>query len=236
MKARIFLMVIIALALSAARPQTFRAQQGAVQKSSVNLGEFVKELMSLQMDESRMQLVILLPHDFFVAATMAQTGKTAAAVEQDVAFLKPFLTVAVQNSTEGADGRSSYLSESEVRARAVLKLADGSEIRPLTSVPPMVAATMAAMKTLIAAEGDAGSANMHILVFPSKTGRGAPIVETKQKDKLTLVLKAAGNFKETSFVWRTPFDAATSAPDCPRCKAAMSSKWSYCPYDGQKLP
>ena len=236
MRARIFLMVIIALTLSAARPQTFRAQQGPVQKPSVNLGEFVRELMGMQMDENRMQLVILLPHDFFVAATASQTGKTAAAVEQDLAFLKPFLTVAVQNSTEGADGRSSYLSESEVRARAVLKLADGSEIRPLTSVPPKVAATMAAMKTLIAAEGDAGSANMHLLVFPSKAGSGASIIETKQKDKLTLVLKAAGNFKETSFVWRTPFDAATSVPDCPRCRAAMSSKWSYCPYDGQKLP
>ncbi len=183
-----------------------------------------------------MQLVILLPHDFFVAATASQTGKTATVVEQDLAFLKPFVTVAVQNSTEGADGRSSYLSESEVRARAVLRLADGSEIRPLTSVPPMVAATMAAMKTLIASEGDAGSANMHLLVFPSKTARGTPIIDTKQKDKLTLVLKAAGSFKEASFVWRTPFDAATSVPDCPKCKAAMSSKWSYCPYDGQKLP
>jgi len=237
MRARVFLIFIFALSLNAAWPRNFRAQQPvAAQKSSVDLGGFVKEVMIFKMEDGRSQLVMWLPYDFFAAASMAQTGKTAAAVDEELGFLKPYITMAVQNSTERPDGGSTYLNESEVRARAVLKLADGSEIRPLTVVPPKVSATLSALKTLISAEGDAGSANMHILVFPKDTARGTPIVDTTKKDALTLVLKSDGKFKETSFTWRTPFDAANNVPDCPRCKAAMSSKWSYCPYDGQKLP
>lgn len=236
MRARVFLFLFFALSLAAVWPQNFSARQSAVQKPPVDLGGFVKEVMIFKMEDGRSQLVMWLPYDFFAAAAASQSGRTAAEVDAEMGFLKPYITIAVQNSTERPDGGSTYLDESQVRARAVIKLADGAEIRPLTSVPPKVSATLAALKTLISAEGDAGSANMHILVFPRNNARGTPVVDTTKKDSLTLLLKSDGKFKETSFTWRTPFDAATAAPDCPRCKAAMSSKWSYCPYDGQKLP
>ena len=222
MRARVFLIFIFALSLSAAWPRNFRAQQqqqqGAAQKPPVDLGGFIKEVMVFKMEEGRSQLVIWLPYDFFAAASMAQSGKTAAAIDEEIGFLKPYITMAVQNSTERPDGGSTYLNESEVRARAVLKLADGSEIRPLTVVPPKVSATLGTLKTLVSAEGDAGSANIHILVFPKDTTRGTPIVDTMKKDALTLVLKSDGKFKETIFNWRTPFDAATKVPDCTRAK------------------
>ncbi len=101
--------------------------------------------------------------------------------------------------------------------------------------PPRVAALVSFMKTLIAADGGQGTANLHILVFPSSNRLGKPVVNTSQRDSLTMVMKADRRFKERTFVWRTPFDAVTTTPPCPRCKAAMSAKWAYCPYDGTKL-
>ena len=88
---------------------------------------------------------------------------------------------------------------------------------------------------MFSAEGDAGSANMHVLVFPANGPDNKPIVEASKKDKLTLVLKADHQFKESTFVWRTPFDATTPAPPCPKCKEPLSAKWTFCPWCGAKV-
>jgi hypothetical protein len=92
------------------------------------------------------------------------------------------------------------------------------------------------MRAVIDSEGGAGNANLHILVFSSSTKTGEKIIDTSQKASLTLLLKADTKFKERSFNWRTPFDSVTSAPDCQRCKAGVSAKWTYCPFCGQRLP
>jgi hypothetical protein len=120
-------------------------------------------------------------------------------------------------------------------ARAVLVLPDGSEIKPLTKVPPLVAASMSAMKVMIAAEGDAGGANTHILLFPSKDKKGNKVIDAKSKSKLRLKLKADKVFEETIFTWYTPFDAVTTVPPCHKCKEKISAKWSFCPWCGVKL-
>jgi len=100
----------------------------------------------------------------------------------------------------------------------------------------MVSATLAAMKAIIDSEGGAGNANLHILVFSGFTKTGAKIIDTSQKAKLTLLLKADPKFRAITFNWRTPFDAVAGVPDCSRCKAGLSAKWTYCPFCGQKLP
>jgi hypothetical protein len=217
-------------------PHRLSAHYGFSQTPAVDLGAFTKEILAVDIREGRNHLAMWLPFEFFVAATLNQGKATKAEAERGLDFLRPYLTLVVQSSIDQPDGRSTYASEKEVRARAVLKLSDGTEVYPLDSVPPLVSATMSAMKTLIAAEGDAGSANVHIIVFPALTKQAQKIVDTTRKDKLTLVLKADARFKETSFTWRTPFDAMASVPDCPRCKAGVSAKWTYCPYCGQKLP
>jgi hypothetical protein len=183
------------------------SQQEAKQKSTVDLSAFVKEIMKLKMEGNRIELAMWLPFKFYVEANLAEGGQTRTAVERDIGFLKPYLTLIVQCSIAQPDGSSLYSSEKEVRARAVLKLADGTEIRPLDKVPPMVSSTAAAMKVMMASEGDPGGANMHVLVFPTKNKQGQSIVDTAQKDKLMLVLKADRKFNETIFTWHTPFDA-----------------------------
>src|SRR5207248_94508 len=119
--------------------------------------------------------------------------KSRAEIESELVFLKPFHTILLQCSLGQPDGSSIYASEREVRSRAYLRLEDGTELRPLDKVPPMVSATVAAMKSLIEAEGDAGSANTHILIFPSAKDN-KPITDPSKKGKLTLVLRADKRF------------------------------------------
>ena len=207
----------------------------AKRKSTVDLGAFIKELMVMKIEGNNSQLAIWCPFEFYVEATLAEGGQTRATVEKDFSYLRPYLTVIVQCGIDQIDGSTLYSSEREVRARAVLKLADGTEIRPLDKVPPMVSIIVAAIKTMLSSEGDPGGANMHVLVFPSKSKQGKPIVDTVKKDELTLVLKANGNFNQTAFAWHTPFDAITNVPPCPMCGESVSAKWSFCPWCGEKL-
>lgn len=232
---RLGIAALTVLLLCLPLPLPSQAARDAPQTPGTDLGAFVKEIMVLDMQGDHTQLAMWFPYEFFVASVIAQ-GTPRAAAEKDTEFIKPFIILFVQNKTDQPDGSSKYLGEKEVRARAVLRLAGGEEVLPLERMPPMLTAVLSAIKTMVASEGDAGSANMHIVVFRNSTAQGKVIVNSAQRDSLALVLKAGGGFKETAFNWRTPFDAVAGTPLCPRCKAAMSSKWSYCPYDGQKLP
>jgi hypothetical protein len=119
--------------------------------------------------------------------------------------------------------------------RAFLKTGDGEEIPPVDKVPPMVSATVEAMKKLMSAEGDEGSAAMHVLLFPTKTNAGKTIIDTSRKGKLTLALKADGTYNETVVSWRTPFDATTPVPSCAACKEPVSAKWADWAWCGASL-
>jgi hypothetical protein len=191
--------------------------------------------MVMDFSDGQTHLAMWLPFEFFVAAAVNE-GKSKELAERDLSFLKPYITLVVQGSLDKPDGTSVYANETEIRGRANLILADGTVVSPLEKVPPLVSATMAAMKAVFSSEGDAGSANLHIVVFSAVTKAGEKVVDPSQKAKLTLLLKADNKFKERSFTWRTPFDALANASDCPRCKAGVSAKWTYCPFCGQKLP
>jgi len=177
-----------------------------------------------------------LPFEFYVTAALASGKSTKADAEANLEFLRPFIALVVQVGIDQPDVTTIYATEKELAARAVLRMADGTEERPVDRIPPMVLATLAAMKAIITAEGGKGEASLHFLVFPAATKKGVPIIDTRRKEELKLVLKADPKFKEKSFTWRTPFDSVVGTTTCARCKAGLSAKWSYCRYCGQKLP
>ena len=236
MKGRTIIRTALVLAALALLPQAAAAQQPASQRQAVDLGAFTKEIMLLNFEGNQQHLVMWLPYEFFVAAATADGITTREAMEKEMGFLKSYLTLLVMNGMDRPDGTSVYAGEAEVRKRAALRLADGTEVRPLDAVPPKLSAIVAAMKAFMAQQGGADRENMHIIVFPAATSAGKSVVDATRKDSLNLVLKADARFRETAFTWRTPFDALTAVPDCPRCKAGVSAKWTYCPYCGQKLP
>lgn len=211
------------------------AAQTPAQEKPADLGAFTKEIMALKIEGGQQHLVMWLPYEFFIAAGMSDGTVTRESIEREMGFLKSYITMFIMSSQEKADGTEVFATESEVRTRAAIKLADGTEVKPLMTVPPKVAAIVAVMKAFMAQQGGADRENMHVLVFPAATPQGKPVVDTARKDMLKLQLAADARFRAASFTWRTPFDALTSVPDCPRCKAGLSAKWSYCPFCGQKI-
>lgn len=232
-----WLVVFVVLAATGCFRANLLAQEqpSAKPKPRVDLGSFTKEIMVLKIESGQTQLAMWFPFEFFVEANLAEPGKDREQVEKELKFLKPYHTIIVQCGLDREDGSTAYASQRDVRARAVLRLDKGVEIPALDKVPPLVSATVEAMKTLFAAEGDEGGANMHVLLFPATTKDGTPVIDTSKKEKLTLVLKANGLFKETVIVWHTPFDATTPLPPCPKCKEPISAKWTYCPWCGASI-
>jgi hypothetical protein len=236
MKTRTILCVSVILLFAAILTVASIEKQSPNQIQKVNLGEFIKDIMKLKIDGDITELAMWFPYEFYVESSVAKGGITREEAEKGIDFIKPYQTIIVCCGIDQADGSSQYSSRKEVISRAVLKLKDGREIKPLDNVPPLVSAAVAGMKAMMSQEGDARSANMHILIFPAKTEQEKLIVDTNKKDKLTLVLKDYGKFKETIFTWHTPFDMATSIPPCEKCGEAVSAKWSFCPWCGSKLP
>ena len=235
MKTRKVLCTLACLFCITISPEALIGGAETAREPAVDLGSFVKEIMKLKMAGNRIELAMWFPFEFYLEANLAQSVQTRQEVEKGIAFIKPYLTVIVQCSVNQPDGSSLYSSEREVRSRAVLVLPDNTEIRPLDKVSPVVAATVAAMKAMMASEGDPGGANLHVLVFPSKDKNGKWVVETNKKSKLKLLLKGNGKFDDSIFTWHTPFDAITSVPPCQKCKEPVSAKWSFCPWCGAKL-
>jgi hypothetical protein len=213
-----------------------RGQDAVADAAKVDIGGFVKEVMKIKIAGDNSELAMWFPFEFFVQSALTEKGMTRERAEADLAMLKPYQIVIVQCGTDNIMGLTKYVGEKDVRSRAVILLTDGTELKPIEKAPPMVNVFMAAMKAMIGAEGDAGSENMHVLVYSGKDKNGKPIIDTSKQDKLTLLLKPHGAFKKTVFTWRTPFDATTQVPPCAKCKEPVSAKWQFCPYCGSKQP
>jgi hypothetical protein len=232
---RLFTRAALAVALSAALQAAPHARQ-ETQKAHPDLGAFTKEIMAASFEGGQRHLAIWMPYEFFLAASTLDNMHSRQEVERDMGFLRDYIVILISASTPRPDGTDTYATEADIRRRAALKLADGAEVMPLASVPPKVAVIVAAMKTFMASQGGADRENMQVVVFPVRLSPGKSVIDTTRKDSVTLLLRADARFGERSFTWRTPFDAMTAVPPCPKCKAAMSAKWTYCPYDGTKLP
>ncbi|HVF41440.1 MAG TPA: zinc ribbon domain-containing protein [Pyrinomonadaceae bacterium] len=232
---RLFARAALAVALASAVTPARRAQQPAA-RPRPDLGEFTKEIMAVHFDGGQQHLAVWTPYEFFLAASTLGGKHTQEEIERDLGFLRSYVIILVSAAIPRPDGSETYATEADVRRRAVLKLSDGAEVMPLAEVPPRVAAIVGAMRSFMSAQGGADRENMQVVVFPATVAPGKTVVDTARKDTVTLVLKADARFHENTFTWRTPFDATLNVPPCPKCKAPMSAKWSYCPYDGTKLP
>ena len=227
--------LVLTLLLLFVCSQTLLGQTQHVQHTA-DLGDFTKEIMIIDFKDGKQYLVMWLPFEFYISAALSDGKMSKASAESTMQFLKPFITLAVQAGIDQPDGSTIFATEKELAARAVLRMPDGTEERPVDRIPPSVSGALAAMKAVITADGGKSDAAIHFLVFPAVSKKGTPIIDTKRKEELNLILKADPKFKEKSFTWRTPFDSVVGTMTCEKCKAGLSAKWTYCPYCGQKLP
>ncbi len=202
-------------------------------KNKVDMGQFIKEIMIINIDDGQMNSAIWLPFEFNVHAN-ASNGKSIAEAEKELAFLKSYLIFMVQSSRERTDGSLRYASAEETKDRAVLLCRDGTTVNPIKIVPAQLAARLEKIKSVMANSAQ-NAKNMHILVFPSKNKNGRTVVNAAGRDKLQLTLKGRGVFDRAEFIWRTPFEAVFDGGFCAKCNEKVKAKWSYCPWCGAKL-
>ncbi|HEX5324582.1 MAG TPA: zinc ribbon domain-containing protein [Capsulimonadaceae bacterium] len=209
--------------------------QSAKPKSHVDLGAFTKEVMQLKIDGDQSQMAVWAPTEFFVQADMSDGSDTLESAQHTFAFLQPYIIMIVQCSLQKDDGTDVYATEHDVRSRAALVLADGSQVLPLQTVPPTVAAVATVLKSAISQGGGEDDKSLYVLIFPATTKNGKPIVDTSKKDKLALELKSTDSYHLVDFVWRTPFDTTHPIANCPYCGGQLSAKWSFCPWCGKPI-
>lgn len=228
--------ILLAVLLFAVGLNLLALGQQVGSKPKVDIGAFTTEVMKMRMVGvgGQLDMAFWVPYDFFVEAGLADGKLTREQMASGCAFLKNYVPMIIVRSMDKPDGSTDYASVEQLRAAAVLRLADGTEVRALEKVPPMVSATVGAMKAVMDSEGGVAG-GMEVLVYPARDGKGRLIVDTAKRDKLTLVLKAHGKRKETLFTWHTPFDVKNPALPCGKCGEQMSIKWSYCPWCGTKL-
>ena len=229
-KAAIF-MAAVALSLPAVSYLWAESAQKAAPSEKVNLGGFVKEIMCMQLEASHIDMAMWIPLEFYVASALNDGKTTREAAEKELAFLKPYLTVFVMSGVDQPDGTQHYAAEDEVRKRAVIRLDDGTEIRPLQTVPPKMVGVIATMKASMGSSAE----KMHCFVYPNQGKDGKPIIDGSQRGKLTMAILGATRADDVIFTWRTPFDAVVKAPPCSKCGETVSAKWLFCPWCGQKL-
>jgi len=225
--------MLLAIVFSIAGVAAVSAQSWQ-RREKVDLGVFIKEIVSIKVSANLAQSAIWLPFEFYIESNRIQ-GKSTEQIERELAPLKPYLVFMVQCSAENPDASLTYESIQQLHARAILKAKNGSETKPLTKIPKLLSVRLKAIKSLMSQDSPQSAANMHILVFPLKNTAGAAIVNTNTRDKLTLVLNAGALFEKAVFTWRTPFDALTQEVICPRCRENASAKWHYCPWCGNRL-
>ncbi|MGR3295367.1 MAG: hypothetical protein ACUZ8A_03920, partial [Candidatus Bathyanammoxibius sp.] len=189
--AAFFLFCLTALTQDVRAEQAEQAEKETAGKPPIDIGTFLQETFKLKVGGNMSALAAWLPFEFYVESAFAEGGQSRELLSKDFQFIQPYLTIIVQSSVDQMDGTASYESEEAIRARAVVRQKDGAEVKPLDAkdIPPMVSATMIAMKSILSAEGDPSGANMHVLVFPNKGKDGKPIINATKKGKLVLVLK-----------------------------------------------
>lgn len=226
MRSRWLVWALLVVSLLAAGSLTYAAG------SKMDIGSYVKESMQVNVNGDQGQICMWTPFELFIQCALMENGVTRDAAEKDLGFLKPYQIVIVQCSSTKPDGTPAYATEQSVRARTVLRCADGTELKPLTAVPPTITDTVDTLRAFIGTDHK----HAYIMVFPALDKQGKVIADSTQKGKFTVVLKAAASYPEAVFTWRTPFDSMSSVPPCKKCGEPLSAKWTYCPYCGTKIP
>ncbi len=218
------LAMMVTLSLAASAPQVAPAPK-------VDIGALSKETALVRLEGNRQTLANWLSFEYYVAfATGGDISKRGEA-EKALDYLKPYLTICVREGITDATGDTKFTPESQIRARRVLRLPDGTDVALLDNVPPKVAQLAEGLK-----EGNAKTGVIvSVLVFSGQGKDGKPIIDSAARGALTYVLKGAGGAPDSTFTWHTPFDASTPAMPCPKCHDTVCAKWFYCPWCGQKL-
>ncbi|MBI5190792.1 MAG: hypothetical protein HZA22_08965 [Nitrospirae bacterium] len=210
------------------------SQASATQKErKVDPGKMVLDLMKMALEERHASMVLWTPSEFWKVAFLADNKSASIAeIDEIMDALRPYTIIGVLDERKGPLGASFYSSEEKLRSMTTVVDGNGNVYLPLgdDQISPDVANLLFTSKPILArASGKAGE-NMHFLVFNNVTPNGDRIADPTKPGSLTVKIDDA------TARWRLPLNALMAPVSCPKCEEECSGAWSFCPWDGTKLP
>ena len=143
--------------------------------------------------------------------------------------MRPYIVVVVVKGKIGLT--STFESEEYVRTNTKVVDGQGNAAAPLNDadVDATARTVLGMFKPMLSNTMGAMGANMHVIVFSTKTSDGGQVVDTKRKGRLKVTVA------NKEFKWRLPFDSVLPKQTCPKCSEECKGSWSFCPWCGTKL-
>ena len=178
-----------------------------------------------------MTMVWWLTDDFWRLALKSAPDLTPAQVEEAVSLLS---TYTILMAVEGriADAIAVYQPAGEVRKVLSVVMPDGRTLKPLTpeQVGESAVALSLALKPVLTQNFGQLGKNVNVFFFPAKDAEGRRLLDPRGKGSFTVVLRGR------ELKWRLPLSSLVPRKECPTCKESLSGAYSFCPYDGARLP
>ncbi len=179
-------------------------------------------------------MVWWIPVEFWERAFLQQ-GVTADRAAEQLKPLRDYVMVAVVVGKIGTFGAINFAPADQVRAKTVLRGANGVSYAPVTRVSSDAESLTAIMKPLFAnALGKMGE-SIELLFFPAKDAAGQLLADPRQKGSFAIILKELAGSPESVFEWQLPLTALSPPKFCPVGKERVKANWNYCPWHGVPL-
>jgi hypothetical protein len=179
-----------------------------------------------------MLFVWWVPDEFWLASFAQDETVTEKDIKEFMDSVSKYTVVGVVDGIVGNMGGVTYRSEEENRKRIKVKDAQGVYYSPLVKkqVDADVRSFSAMLKAALAEQlGEMGK-NMQFFFFPAKTKDGSRFASPTQTGKFTVKLG------DEEMHWKLPLASLLVPKNCPKCSESLHGGYSFCPWDGTKLP
>lgn len=198
----------------------------------VDLDEFLTETQKGSPDPNRLLLIDWTPVEYWAVVLAQDPTVSKEDREEFIEGAKSHTLIGVADGHISAAGGVTYRSEAWIRSRLRVKDAKGRYYYPLQTdeLPSDVRVLLASMGPMMAAlVGELGE-NMHFFAFPNQDSDGKRIDDPRGKGRFLIILGSE------EYSYRLPLGSLLAKKTCPTCREKHSGAFSYCPYDGAKLP
>lgn len=214
-----------------AAPTPAEAAPAAPSADDLLFNALMEETVKQSPINNDMTIVWWLTDDFWRLALKSAPDLTPGQVEEAVSLLGTY-TILMAAEGRLVDTSAVYQPVGEVRKALSVVMPDGRTLKPLApeQVGETAVAISVAMKPVLAENLGPLGKNVNVFFFPAKDAEGRRLLDPRGKGFFTVMLRGR------EMKWRLPLSALVPRRECPTCKESLSGAYSFCPYDGARLP
>lgn len=209
-------------------PETLPAAPSA---ADLQLDALTSETQKNSALRDDMTFVWWIPEDFWRLVLKDAEELHANQIEEVVSLLSVYtIVIVVEGRLVGT--QAQYRPAAEVRSAFSLTLPDGRTQKPLADaeIGETGKVVIQTFKPMLAQLLGPLGKNMHVLFFPATDDNGRRLLNPREPGLL------AASLRGREFRWRLPLASLVPRKSCPTCKEELSGAFSFCPYDGARLP